>query len=114
MNGSRREAERRGLLTKKSLVLSSTRIPGHHVIGLQQTQNDRQLLPISGSIKKRSMGSYHLEFLPLSRRLLLRGLSIPASEVSVERLFNAGRDILGVRRHSMKGEIMRILNFLCC
>ncbi|KAL4867731.1 hypothetical protein BDV12DRAFT_170983 [Aspergillus spectabilis] len=91
MNGSRREAERRGLLTEKSLVLSSTRIPGHHT----STTNFR--LPISGSIKKRSMGSYHLEFLPL---------------ISVERLFNAGRDILGVRRHSMKGETMRILMLL--
>lgn len=33
-----------------SLVLSSTRISGHHVIGLQQSQSDRHLLPIFGSI----------------------------------------------------------------
>lgn len=39
-------------------------------------------------------------------------LAIPASEVSVERLFNAGRDVLGVRRFSMKGETMRILMLL--
>jgi hypothetical protein len=39
-------------------------------------------------------------------------LSIPVSEVLVERLFNSGRDILGVRRHSMKAETMRILMLL--
>lgn len=36
-------------------------------------------------------------------------LAIPASEVSVERLFNAGRDILGIRRHSINSETMRML-----
>jgi hypothetical protein len=39
-------------------------------------------------------------------------LAIPASEVSVERLFSSGRDILGVRRSSMKGETMRMLMLL--
>jgi hypothetical protein len=39
-------------------------------------------------------------------------LAIPAAEVSVERLFSAGRDILGVRRYSMKGETMRFLMLL--
>ncbi|KAJ5082681.1 hypothetical protein N7532_011724 [Penicillium argentinense] len=39
-------------------------------------------------------------------------LAIPASEVSVERLFNAGRDVLGVRRYSMKAETMRVLMLL--
>jgi hypothetical protein len=39
-------------------------------------------------------------------------LAILASEVSVERLFNAGRDVLGVRRYSMKAETMRILMLL--
>ena len=34
-------------------------------------------------------------------------LAIPAAEVAVERLFNRGRDLLGVRRHSIKGETMR-------
>jgi hypothetical protein len=28
-------------------------------------------------------------------------LAIPASEVAVERLFNTGRDLLGLRRHSL-------------
>jgi hypothetical protein len=36
-------------------------------------------------------------------------LAIPASEVQVERLFSGGRDLLGVRRFSMKGETMRML-----
>jgi hAT family C-terminal dimerisation region len=34
-------------------------------------------------------------------------LAIPAAEVAVERLFSHGRDLLGVRRHSLKGETMR-------
>ena len=29
-------------------------------------------------------------------------LSIPGSSVSVERIFNCGRDIIGLRRHSLK------------
>ena len=36
-------------------------------------------------------------------------LAIPASEVAVERLFNVGRDILGIRRHSIIGETIRTL-----
>jgi hypothetical protein len=36
-------------------------------------------------------------------------LAIPASEVAVERLFNKGRDLLAVRRHSMSAETMRML-----
>jgi hypothetical protein len=32
-------------------------------------------------------------------------LAISASEVSVERLFSRGRDLLGVRRHSMKSNV---------
>ncbi|KAJ6168129.1 hypothetical protein N7497_000972 [Penicillium chrysogenum] len=39
-------------------------------------------------------------------------LAIPASEVSVESLFNTGRDVLGVRRLSMKGDTLRILMLL--
>jgi hypothetical protein len=39
-------------------------------------------------------------------------LAIPASEVAVERLFNNGRDLLGLRRHSQHGETMRRLMLL--
>jgi hypothetical protein len=39
-------------------------------------------------------------------------LTIPASSVSVERLFNVGRDILGIRRHSMCPKTFRWLMFL--
>jgi hypothetical protein len=34
-------------------------------------------------------------------------LAIPAAEVAVERLFSRGRDLLGVRRHSLNAETMR-------
>jgi hypothetical protein len=36
-------------------------------------------------------------------------LAIPGSEVDVERLFNAGRDVLGIRRFSMKGETLGMM-----
>ena len=39
-------------------------------------------------------------------------IAIPASEVSVEGLLSAGRDVLGVRRFSMKGDTLRILMLL--
>jgi hAT family C-terminal dimerisation region len=39
-------------------------------------------------------------------------LPIPASSVSVERLFSGGRDLLGVRRSALKGETMRRLMLL--
>jgi hypothetical protein len=44
--------------------------------------------------------------------LLLGIILIPASEVSVERLFDVGRDVLGVLRFSIKAEAMRILMLL--
>ncbi|KAJ5244686.1 hypothetical protein N7489_004782 [Penicillium chrysogenum] len=33
-------------------------------------------------------------------------LAIPAAEVDIERLFNGGRDVLGIRRFSMKGKTL--------
>jgi hypothetical protein len=36
-------------------------------------------------------------------------LAIPASEVSVERQFSKGRDVIGIRRHSMTADTMRML-----
>jgi hypothetical protein len=41
-----------------------------------------------------------------------RYLAIPVSEVAVERLFSATRDVLGLRRHSMTSETMRFLMLL--
>ena len=39
-------------------------------------------------------------------------LPIPASEVDVERLFNIGRDVLGVRRFAMSGNTLRTVMML--
>jgi len=36
-------------------------------------------------------------------------LAIPVSEVSIERKFNSGRDLLGIRGFSMKSDSMRML-----
>jgi hypothetical protein len=36
-------------------------------------------------------------------------LAIPASEVAVERSFSSGRDLIGIRRHSMNAATMRML-----
>ena len=38
-------------------------------------------------------------------------LSIPPAEVDVERLFSEGRDLLGLRRHSMSPETMKAVMF---
>jgi hypothetical protein len=39
-------------------------------------------------------------------------LAVPSSEVDVKRLFNRGRDLLGIWRFALKGETMRILVLL--
>jgi hypothetical protein len=39
-------------------------------------------------------------------------IPIPSSEADIERLFNDGRDILGVRRWSIKGNTLRTLMML--
>jgi hypothetical protein len=39
-------------------------------------------------------------------------LAVPGLEVDVERLFCRGRDLLGIRRFSLKGETIRILTLL--
>jgi hypothetical protein len=36
-------------------------------------------------------------------------LAIPASEVDVERLFSTGRDLIGLRRHSLSIDTMRAI-----
>jgi hypothetical protein len=39
-------------------------------------------------------------------------LAIPTSEVDIERLFNNGRDLLGIRRFAMSGNTMRTMMLL--
>ena len=39
-------------------------------------------------------------------------LHIPAGEVAVERLFSAGRDLIGLRRYRLSPETMRTLMLL--
>lgn len=39
-------------------------------------------------------------------------LPLPALEVVCERLFSTGRDMLGLRRHRLDGETMRLLMLL--
>jgi hypothetical protein len=41
-------------------------------------------------------------------------LSIPGSSVAVERIFNCGRDVIGLRRHSLKPETFSALTFGKC
>ena len=49
---------------------------------------------------------------PIMARIARDFLAIPGSEVSVERLFSGGRDLLGLRRHRLNGETMRMLMLL--
>jgi hypothetical protein len=39
-------------------------------------------------------------------------LAVPSSKVDIEWLFSGGRDLLGICRHGLKGETMRILTLL--
>lgn len=39
-------------------------------------------------------------------------LAIPASTVTVERLFNTGRDVIGIRRKNMYSETFKWIMFL--
>ena len=39
-------------------------------------------------------------------------LAVPAAEVNIERLFNSGRDLLGLRRWSLSSKTMRKLLIL--
>lgn len=48
---------------------------------------------------------------PLMSKVARDYLPIPPAEVDVERLFNKGRDLLGLRRHSMLPETMRAVMF---
>jgi len=52
--------------------------------------------------------SHEVQF-PNLARLAKIVLSIPGSSVSVERVFNVGRDIIGVRRHSLDSDSMSSL-----
>jgi hypothetical protein len=49
---------------------------------------------------------------PLIAQAVQRYLAIPGSEVDVERLFNVGRDVLGIRRYSMNTETLGLLVLL--
>jgi hypothetical protein len=54
----------------------------------------------------------HKEEFPCMAAAARDYLAIPASEVAVERLFNRGRDLLGLRRHSLNAETIRRLMLL--
>ena len=49
---------------------------------------------------------------PRMARIARRYLSIPASEVGVERLFSRGRDLLGLRRYALHPGTMKMLTIL--
>jgi hypothetical protein len=58
---------------------------------------------------KRAEGTF-----PIIAEMAREFLAIPASGVSVERLFNHARDICTYRRHSLKPETLRLLVMLMC
>jgi hypothetical protein len=45
-------------------------------------------------------------------KIARRYISIPASEVGVERLFSRGRDLLGLRRFALQPGTIRMLTIL--
>ena len=66
-------------------------------------------------VRRRTGYSYGKDFIRIFPRTAAAArdyLSIPASEVAVERLFNQGRDLSGLRGHSLSAETMRKLMLL--
>jgi hypothetical protein len=55
---------------------------------------------------------FHKDEFPRMAAAATDYLAIPASEVAVKRLFNKGRDLLGLRRHSLSADTMRKLMLL--
>jgi hAT family protein len=49
------------------------------------------------------------ELYPLMSRVARDYLAVQSSEVSVERLFSKGRDMIGLRRHSLSPETMKAI-----
>ena len=49
---------------------------------------------------------------PIMSQVARDYLAIPAGEVDVERLFSAGRDLIGIQRYSLSIETMRALMIL--
>jgi hypothetical protein len=45
-------------------------------------------------------------------KIARRYLSVPASEVGVERLFSRGRDLLGLRRYALQPATIKMLTVL--
>ena len=45
-------------------------------------------------------------------KIARRFLSVPASEVGVERLFSRGRDLLGLRRYALQPATIKMLTVL--
>lgn len=49
---------------------------------------------------------------PRMAKIARRYLSVPASEVGVERLFSRGRDLLGLRRYALQPATIKMLTVL--
>jgi hypothetical protein len=71
-----------------------------------------QMLAKDKDIWLLSWWNSHKDEYPYMAQIARGFLAIPGSEVSVERLFSGGRDLLGLRRHRMNAETMRMLMLL--
>lgn len=54
----------------------------------------------------------HAEEFPQMARIARDFLAIPMASTSVERLFNSGRDLIGLRRHSLQADTIHMLVLL--
>jgi hypothetical protein len=70
------------------------------------------LLPVEDqTLEPLSWWKSHAQQFPLLSIVAKCILGIPASSVSVERTFNMGRDVIGIRRHALKSGTISALMF---
>ena len=55
--------------------------------------------------------AHEIEY-PIMSQVARDYLPVPAAEVDVERLFSEGRDLIGLRRHSLSDETLKVLMVL--
>ena len=89
------ESESSNDLLKRMFSHSSSSVPIHEVDDYLNLQVE------AWAVDPLQWWKSHASQFPLLSKLATEVLSIPGVSVAVERLFNVGRDVIGIRRHSL-------------